>query len=81
VCEIQQTSGDARRECQELAATSEAANGYCYIDADLGIGSEALLGTCPATARRTLRFVGRDTPRNGAVTFMACSGAPVARVP
>ena len=77
VCEIQQTTGDAQTACQNDEQPLESATGYCYVDSEQGVGNAKLVEKCPPTERRTLRFVGADTPRNRAVLFMACSGAPV----
>ena len=44
-------------------------------DAERGIGNPALVDGCPLTKRQTLRFVGGDIPKNGAVIFVACAGA------
>ncbi len=75
VCEIVQATGDAKEACETQQAPGEGAAGYCYVDAELGIGNPELVGNCPPTERRTLRFVGEDIPKKGSVTFMACAGA------
>lgn len=72
LCEIQQSQGDELTACQTREDAS--APGYCYIDASLNLGDAGLVQDCPA--QRGLRFVGNDTPRNGAQTFIACVGAP-----
>jgi hypothetical protein len=77
VCEIEQTTGEAQQSCQQDLQFSGAEPGYCYVDPDNALGNPELVQNCPSTSRQTLRFVGQDTPRNGAVTFMACSGAPL----
>lgn len=74
LCELEQATGDALSACQ--SDPNATTPGYCYIDASLGLGDAALLGECPG--QRGLRFVGEDTPRNGAQTFIACVGAPFA---
>jgi hypothetical protein len=61
--------------CQnQQNATPEV--GYCYVDPDppASIGNAELVANCPASERRLLRFVGDDTPRGGAVAFIACFG-------
>jgi len=70
-CEIQQPQGPELDACQN----SENANapGYCYIDEQKQIGNPTLVENCPR--HRGLRFVGNDTPRNGALAFIACAGA------
>ncbi len=88
VCEIEQLGGEAQSTCQNDVATGEQSPGYCYIDADhtdasgmkAPIGNPELVGGCPPGHRRNLRFVGENTPQNGAVTFIACTGAPVSGV-
>jgi len=72
LCEIQQAQADDLTACQ--TRTDASAPGYCYIDASIPLGDPALVQDCPA--QRGLRFVGNDTPRNGAQTFIACVGAP-----
>ena len=51
--------------------------GWCYIDADRGFGSDALVENCPATERRLLRFVGQGLLANS-TTFVACTGSSFA---
>jgi hypothetical protein len=72
LCEIEQSLGAELEACQKDANAS--APGYCYIDAALKLGNPGLVQDCPG--QRGLRFVGDDTPRNGAQTFIACVGAP-----
>ena len=68
--------GEPLHSCQNgLESGLDGTAGYCYVDADQGIGSPELLRNCPATEQRLLRFVGADTPRSGATTFYACRGA------
>ncbi|HSC89577.1 MAG TPA: hypothetical protein VLC09_19980 [Polyangiaceae bacterium] len=79
MCNIEQLSGDAEGafECQNEPKGKEttlAHAGYCYVDPEQGLGSEELVSSCPATARRLLRFVGAETPRQNSVTFVACTG-------
>ncbi len=75
-------TGEPLRSCQygEEAGLGSNVAGYCYVDADQGLGSASLLANCPDTQKRLLRFVGADTPRTGAITFYACSGAATRRV-
>lgn len=72
LCEIEQATGDELGACQNDASAN--APGYCYIDGAIPVGNPALVQDCPG--ERGLRFVGDDTPRNGAQTFIACVGAP-----
>jgi hypothetical protein len=76
LCEIQQATGPDLEACQRDAQASSP--GYCYIDGSLNLGDSTLLGDCPN--QRGLRFIGEDTPRNGAQTFIACVGASFADV-
>jgi hypothetical protein len=76
MCEILQTEGAARDACQNDQVPDPSAIGYCYIDAesDPPVGNPALVADC-APHKRQLRFVGDDTPANGAVAVVACLGA------
>lgn len=51
--------------------------GWCYVDADQGLGNDALVENCPATQKRLLRFVGRGLEPNS-TTFVACTGSSFA---
>ncbi|HEU5075909.1 MAG TPA: hypothetical protein VFU02_17065, partial [Polyangiaceae bacterium] len=77
LCEIEQSEGTELDACQTESNASSP--GYCYIDAALSLGDPALVQDCPG--QRGLRFVGADTPRNGAQTFIACVGASFADAP
>jgi hypothetical protein len=37
-------------------------------------GTNPLIDNCPATQRRLLRFVGKETPAPNTITFVACTG-------
>jgi hypothetical protein len=73
-CEVAQLEGTALAECQ---AGSKNPNiyGYCYVDADQGIGDPALVERCDPTEKRLLRWVGEGLPANGSTMMMACFGA------
>jgi hypothetical protein len=76
VCELQQAEGPALNQCLNDLGDSETP-GYCYVD-PYGAqpqGNPALVAGCDETRRRIIRFVGPDTPRAGATTFIACFGA------
>jgi hypothetical protein len=83
VCALSQATGASLTSCQNEKVADGAEPGYCYIDGEhkdetgqpSPIGNRELVANCPAGSRRKLRFVGRDTPQNGAVTFIACMGA------
>ena len=76
LCEILQTEGPALESCQNEEPADPSAIGYCYIDAesDPKIGNEKLVANCKPK-KRLLRFVGNDTPANGAIAIVACLGA------
>ncbi len=75
-CEITQLTGDTLTTCEtnEDPAASAQGNGWCYIDATVGIGNPALVESCPPTERRLVRFVGEGEPVTGATVFVTCSG-------
>lgn len=76
LCEVKQHEGDARNQCLQAprGAESELEAGYCYVDPQLGLGDASLVASCPPSERRLLRFVGKETPRNGAVVLVGCAG-------
>ena len=79
VLQVQQVTTnptDALDVCQNDPDAS-GVEGWCYVDADLGVGSEQLVENCPATQRRLLRFVGRGLEPN-TTTFVACTGSSFA---
>jgi hypothetical protein len=67
MCEIQQYTGDALRNCQTDRAEPTNPKGYCYVE------SGELLAKCPASQPQLLRFA-TDVPQKGAVAFIACLG-------
>jgi hypothetical protein len=74
LCEIEQLTGDERDAC--LAGSNDPdIYGYCYVDADLGIGNPKLVENCEANEKRLLRWVGDDLPANGSTMLLACLGA------
>jgi hypothetical protein len=81
LCEVQQVQqvpgvpnpDEALRICQNDDPAS-GVEGWCYVDADLGIGNPELVSSCPATERRLLRFVGQGLLPN-TTTFVACTGS------
>ena len=79
VLQVQQVTGnrpDALESCRnDLEVTG--VEGWCYVDADRGLGSDELVENCPATQRRLLRFVGRGLEANS-TTFVACTGSSFA---
>lgn len=76
MCELSQSEGAGLAQCLNDVQGSDTP-GYCYVDpySDDPHGNPALVDQCGATSRQLLRFVGPDTPRTGASTFIACFGA------
>ena len=83
---IEQSVGGEQETCQQSEGEVTEFEGYCYIDPlgpEVGgalVGNPALVADCPASQKRLLRFVGTQTPRNNAITFIACSGAAVSQL-
>jgi len=78
LCELAQSEGPALEDCLNKEAGSDVP-GYCYVDpfGEVPQGNPALVANCDPTSRRLIRFVGPNTPTPGAVTFIACLGAPL----
>ncbi|HVR19762.1 MAG TPA: hypothetical protein VMS65_08700 [Polyangiaceae bacterium] len=74
LCEIEQLEGEKRDACL-AGSTAPDLYGYCYVDADLGIGNPALVERCEANKKRQLHWVGEGLPANGSIMLMACLGA------
>jgi hypothetical protein len=82
LCELLQvqevaTNPDNALEACQNDEDAPGVEGWCYIDADRGIGSAALVENCPATQKRLLRFVGRGLEPN-TTTLVACTGSSFA---
>jgi hypothetical protein len=75
-CKVEQLEGAELVACQE-GSKDPNLYGYCYIDADQGIGNPALVEGCEPTKRRLLRWVGDGLPANGSTMMLACFGAPL----
>lgn len=78
LCEIVQLEGRSERDplwqCQNLPqGVDPDVFGFCYVSPAQGAGDESVVAQCPADYPRRFRFVGEETPRNGAVTFVACA--------
>ena len=76
LCELAQAEGTALDQCLNSEAGSNTP-GYCYVN-PYGAspqGNKALVQSCDPASRQLIRFVGPDTPRPGATTFIACLGA------
>ncbi len=79
VLQVQQVTAnppDALQRCQN-DPDATGVEGWCYVDADQGVGSDELVENCPATQRRLLRFVGRGLEPN-TTTYVACTGSSFA---
>jgi len=74
VCEVSQLVGDERAACQAGDADTGQSYGFCYVDPEQGVGSEAAVASCPATEKRLLRFMGEPVPKAGAYAFLTCGG-------
>ena len=81
LCEIEQLEGADLSVCQNTVTPPLDLYGYCYVDADQGIGNSEIVEDCPPTGRRLLRFVGDDTPTNRSIAFISCTGAPLGPAP
>lgn len=79
VLQVQQVTTNPMNALEVCRDREDAAGveGWCYVDADQGLGNPALVENCPATQRRLLRFVGRGLEPNS-TTFVACTGSSFA---
>lgn len=84
ICQIPQaTAGDPIKACIEStddypSTPAGSVNGWCYVDPESYKGGAAnanLVLTCPAGAKRMIRFVGSGNPTPGSLTFLQCKGA------
>jgi hypothetical protein len=87
-CELEQVantdaqggSTGALNACQQqiadfpVDASGEIVNGWCYVDATTtpSTGNPELVKACPDTAKRTLRFLGKGAPEDGARLYLTC---------
>ena len=74
LCQIHQETGDDLSSCVANAATDTP--GFCYIDDS----TSSALRNCPPNQQQVLRFIEQDgakIPAEGALLFLACSGAQV----
>ncbi len=79
LCEINQFEGGDLTACQTSVVAPANLTGYCYVEGGetKSEAENAIVSKCKPTERRLLRFVDQnmETPRKGAVTFIACIGA------
>ena len=61
-CELLQFSGGDLAYCQDRAEepTSEAPNGWCYIEPGAGFGNESRIDECPPSQPQVVRFLPDD---------------------
>jgi hypothetical protein len=79
VLQVQQVDSNPDNALEVCQTREDAAGveGWCYVDADQGVGNPALVESCPATQKRLLRFVGRGLEPN-TTTLVACTGSSFA---
>lgn len=77
-CAIPPVPGDARDEasprhaCLHDALPGVGVDGWCYLDAEAGLGNEDLLASCPPGEQRLIRLVGEGEVRAGARLHIGC---------
>jgi hypothetical protein len=70
LCELEQLLTE---DCLEDPDPPPSAAGYCYIDAEQGIGSAELVASCRTGEKRLIRFVGDDVPRGNGFVLLMCN--------
>jgi hypothetical protein len=78
MCELGQAEGQGLNDCLNNQAGSQSP-GYCYVNpfGEDPQGNPQLVAGCDEGSKQMIRFVGPNTPRPGADTFLACLGANV----
>jgi hypothetical protein len=78
-CEVPQTRGAGLEACQNDSSeaprdpdSSQAVNGWCYVDPANGFGSPSLVQDCPAANPRNLRVLGSAAPQPKERLFSVC---------
>jgi hypothetical protein len=76
LCELAQADGQGLADCLNNEAGSDQP-GYCYVNpfGEDPHGNPQLVAGCDEGSKQLIRFVGPETPRPGADTFLACLGA------
>ncbi|MCA9640712.1 MAG: hypothetical protein KC492_08440, partial [Myxococcales bacterium] len=74
LCEIEQARDETLSAC--LSEDNVEGFGWCYINEEATPEGERFVRDCPADRKQLLRFVGDDTPKNGADVYVACRGVP-----
>lgn len=74
-CEIAQATDANLDHCLNNPADSETP-GYCYVDpfGSPAVGNPEFVKDCSPTSKRLIRFIGPNTPANGAPAYIACLG-------
>jgi len=82
-CEIPQLAGAQPGQplwtCQNDAAKAPVlpnggpVDGFCYVDANSGVGNPEIVSNCPASEQRLVRFVGAGAPEAGTTVFITCA--------
>jgi hypothetical protein len=73
LCEIPQLDGAELLACWGNGEPTDELHGFCYVDADAGVGEPSLVGSCPAGQKRRMRYVGEALPAVNALTFVSCN--------
>jgi len=71
VCQVPELEGDALDACLTSPSERWTEPGFCYLDAEQGLGDPALLASCPASMKHRIRLVGAEV--ENALTFVACA--------
>jgi hypothetical protein len=76
LCEIDQLQATTDPAGLESCLNDDVpvGDGWCYIDEARDLGNPDLLGRCPDTARRTVRYSGAGKPIKNSVTVVSCAG-------
>jgi hypothetical protein len=75
VCELTQltAAGNSDDYASCLNDIAIAGNGWCYVDLDLGLGTDATTA-CSAETGRKVRFAGGGIPQDGSRAYLLCAG-------
>lgn len=73
-CVIDQVPGKVGEFSSCQTDEDASGDGWCYIDEAQKVGAPEQVATCPLTARRRLRFVGKGVPAASSTTVIACAG-------
>ena len=83
-CALVEFSGNEQHVCQTSVADPGTQYGFCYLDDQYDLNGDGtpdvtpeLLAACPASSKRTLRFMGAGVPAPDAMLFVACLGVAV----